>query len=174
MGLPVSHPAQLEFVASLKAQFPDYFVRKNVLEVGSLNINGSIRPFFEQCIYVGVDLGAGADVDVVARGEDLAYPNRSFDVVASCECFEHNPAWVATLKNMIRMSSGLVFFSCATTGRAEHGTRRTSPHDAPFCGDYYQNLTEQDFREAFDLSEFRQYAFSTNDQAHDLYFWGVK
>jgi len=174
LGLSLSHPAQIEFVASLKSQFPDYFVRKNVLEVGSLNINGSIRPFFEQCIYVGVDLGAGADVDVVARGEDLAYPDSSFDVVASCECFEHNPAWVKTFANMIRMSSGLVFFSCATTGRAEHGTRRTSPHDAPFCGDYYRNLTEQDFREAFDLSEFRQYAFTTNDQAHDLYFWGVK
>jgi SAM-dependent methyltransferase len=174
VGLPLSHPAQLEFVASLKAKFPDYFVRKNVLEVGSLNINGSIRPFFEQCIYVGVDLGAGADVDVVARGEDLAYPDGSFDVTVSCECFEHNPAWVATLKNMIRMSSGLVFFSCATTGRAEHGTSRTSPQDAPFCGDYYCNLTEDDVRQEIDLSVFKVYEFLTNDNAHDLYFWGLK
>ena len=170
----MSHPAQIEFVASLKSQFPDYFVRKNVLEVGSLNINGSIRPFFEQCIYVGVDLGAGTDVDVVARGEDLTNADSSFDVVASCECFEHNPDWVATLKNMIRMSSSLVFFSCATTGRAEHGTRRTSPHDAPFCGDYYRNLTEEDVRQEIDLSVFKVYEFISNDTVHDLYFWGVK
>jgi SAM-dependent methyltransferase len=172
--LPMSHQAQLDFVAELRSLFPDYFIRKEVLEIGSLNINGSIRPFFEQCVYVGVDLGEGRDVDVVARGEDLTYADGSFDVVASCECFEHNPEWVATLNNMIRMSKGLVFFSCATTGRPEHGTPRTSPHDAPFCGDYYRNLTEEDVTNAIDLSVFEDYQFLTNDMAHDLYFWGIK
>lgn len=170
----MSHQAQLNFVAIVRAMYPDYFVRKQVLEIGSLNINGSIRQFFEQCVYVGVDLGEGRDVDVVARGEDLTYADGSFDVVASCECFEHNPEWVATLNNMIRMSKGLVFFSCATTGRPEHGTPRTSPHDAPFCGDYYRNLTEEDVTNAIDLSVFEDYQFLTNDMAHDLYFWGIK
>jgi hypothetical protein len=170
----MSHQAQLDFVASLRFKFPEYFVGKKVLEVGSLNINGSIRPFFEQCTYVGVDLGEGADVDVVARGEDLTYDDGDFDVVASCECFEHNPEWVATLENMIRMASGLVLFSCATTGRKEHGTRRISPWDAPFCGDYYRNLTEEDVRQEIDLSVFKRYEFSTNSDCHDLYFWGIK
>ena len=170
----MSHQAQLDFVAIVRAMYPDYFIRKQVLEIGSLNINGSIRPFFEQCVYVGVDLGEGRDVDVVAKGEDLTYADGSFDVVASCECFEHNPEWVATLNNMIRMSSGLVFFSCATTGRPEHGTPRTSPHDAPFCGEYYRNLTEEDVKQAVDLSVFEDYQFLTNDKAHDLYFWGIK
>lgn len=170
----MAHPAQMAFVARLKDKFADYFISKNVLEVGSLNINGSIREFFEQCTYVGIDLGEGRDVDVVARGEDLTYPDNSFDVVASCECFEHNPEWVATLKNMIRMCSGLVFFSCATTGRAEHGTRRSNPNDAPFCGDYYRNLTEEDIRKEIDLSVFREGEFITNHDSHDLYFWGLK
>jgi hypothetical protein len=170
----MSHQAQLDFVASLRFKFPEYFVGEYVLEIGSLNINGSIRPFFEKCTYVGVDLGEGADVDVVARGEDLTYEDGAFDVVASCECFEHNPEWVATLKNMIRMASGLVFFSCATTGRKEHGTRRTSPQDAPFCGDYYANLTEEAVRREIDLSVFKRYEFSTNSDCHDLYFWGIK
>jgi hypothetical protein len=170
----MSHPAQIEFVSALKQKFPDYFVRKQVLEIGSLNINGSIRQFFEQCIYVGVDIGAGRDVDVIAKGEDLSYADGSFDVVASCECFEHNPQWAKTFDNMVRMSCGLVFFSCATTGRAEHGTRRTTPHDAPFCGDYYMNLTEEDVRSKCDLSAFKEYQFSTNEAACDLYFWGIK
>lgn len=170
----MSHQAQLDFVAGLKKKFPDYFVRKEVLEIGSLNINGSIRQFFEQCIYVGVDIGEGRDVDLVAKGENLAYLDDSFDVVASCECFEHNPEWAATLRNMIRMCGGLVFFSCATTGRPEHGTRRTSPQDAPFCGDYYRNLTEDDVRQEVDLSAFKVYEFISNDKAHDLYFWGIK
>ena len=170
----MSHPAQTEFVAALQKKFPDFFIRKNVLEVGSLNINGSIRQFFQQCNYVGVDLGAGRDVDVIAKGEDLSYADGSFDVVASCECFEHNPEWAKTFGNMVRMSCGLVFFSCATTGRAEHGTRRSNPHDAPFCGDYYRNLTEDDVRQEVDLSAFKVYEFISNDKAQDLYFWGMK
>ena len=87
---------------------------------------------------------------------------------------EHNENWEATFRNMIRMSSGLVFFSCATTGRPEHGTRRTSPSDAPFTLDYYKNLTEQDFRDKFTFDEFELYNFSTNNDPADLYFWGIK
>ena len=170
----MSHPAQMVFVEKVRATFPECFVRSTVLEIGSLNLNGSIRQFFQQCIYVGVDIGPGKDVDVVARGENLTYEDESFTVVASCECFEHNPEWVRTLENMIRMSSKLVFFTCATTGRAEHGTPRTNPHDAPYCGDYYRNLTEDDVRASIDLGAFKEYEFSVDNEAHDLYFWGIK
>jgi hypothetical protein len=72
------------------------------------------------------------------------------------------------------MSKTLVFFSCATTGRAEHGTRSSNPQDAPFCGDYYANITEQDVKSNCDLTSFLEYSFEVNEQAHDLYFWGVK
>lgn len=170
----MSHQAQLDFVAGLKQRFPEYFRKGRVLEVGSLDINGSVRQFFEDCDYTGVDLGEGKGVDLVARGEELDYFDGNFTVCLSCECFEHNPEWAATLRNMIRMSSGLVFFSCATTGRPEHGTRRTSPKDAPFCEDYYRNLTENDVRQEVDLSAFKVYEFISNDKAHDLYFWGIK
>lgn len=170
----MSHAAQIAFVASLKQKHPDLFTNKRVLEIGSLNINGTIRDFFSQCMYIGVDLGAGPCVDLIARGEDLAFRNGAFDVVCSCECFEHNPEWVRTFNNMVRMSNNLVFFSCATTGRAEHGTPHTTPKDAPFCTEYYRNLTEADFREHCDLSAFETYEFSTDDKAHDLYFFGIK
>jgi SAM-dependent methyltransferase len=170
----MSHQAQLDFVAGLKQRFPEYFKKGRVLEIGSLDINGSVREFFEDCDYTGVDLGEGKGVDLVAKGEELDYFDGNFTVCLSCECFEHNPEWAATLRNMIRMSSNLVFFSCATTGRPEHGTRRTSPQDAPFCGDYYRNLMEEDVRQAVDLSAFKAYEFISNDKAHDLYFWGIK
>lgn len=170
----MSHQSQLDFVKSVADRFPDYFTGKKVLEIGSLDINGSIRQFFKDCEYIGVDLGEGKGVDIVAKGEELTYPDNSFDVVASCECFEHNEEWEATFRNMIRMSNRIVFFTCATTGRHEHGTRRTSPSDAPFCGDYYRNLTEQDFRDKFSLEEFGEYQFINNPNPPDLYFWGIK
>ena len=170
----MSHPAQMNFVSNVQKRFPDLFSNTNVLEIGSLDINGSIRTFFTNCNYIGVDIGPGKGVDVVCAGQDLTYPDNSFDVVASCECFEHNPYWVDTFNNMIRMSRCLVFFSCATTGRNEHGTTRTSPSDAPYCGDYYANITEEDVRSKCDLSAFKEYEFSVDKNSHDLYFWGLK
>jgi len=41
----MSHPAEMEFVQSIKDKFPNNFTGKNVLEIGSLNINGTVRDF---------------------------------------------------------------------------------------------------------------------------------
>lgn len=172
----MAHIEQREFFTALRDRFPEYFSHRWVLEVGSLNINGTVRDFFTNCEYTGVDVGAGPGVDVVAHGEDLDYPDGAFDVCVSAECFEHNPQWLATFLNMTRMCSGLVAFTCATTGRAEHGTRRSEPGSSPLTADwdYYQNLNAEDFEYGCDLKAmFKEYEFSTNDQCHDLYFWGL-
>lgn len=173
----MSHKQQLDFVSDLRDKFPANFKEVKVLEIGSLDINGTIRIFFDHCDYIGCDIGPGPQVDIVSPGEILAFDDGYFDTVASCECFEHNPNWVATFKNMHRMTKvgGLVFFSCATEGRPEHGTTRTRPQDAPYCGDYYRNLTREDFEQEFDLfSMFSEFRFGRNHSTHDLYFYGVK
>jgi hypothetical protein len=174
----MSHPQQMNFVSSVKTKYTKYFTRTQVLEIGSLNINGSVRTFFENCNYIGVDVGAGPGVDVVARGEDLRYSDQLFDVTISTECFEHTAAWYEIFLNMIRMtkSQGLVVFTCASDGRAEHGTTRTTPNDAPFLKtDYYRNLNESDFVSKMNfLDVFDQWQFSVNEQSHDLYFYGIK
>jgi len=69
--------------------------------------------------------------------------------------------------------------TCATTGREEHGTERTTPKDSPLTiakgWNYYKNLTVDDFCDAFNLDEiFLNYEFSENLRSKDLYFWGVK
>jgi len=172
----MAHPEQREFFTAVQTMHPEYFVGADVLEIGSLNINGTVRDFFTACNYVGVDVASGPGVDVVAFGENLKYPDRAFHTVVSAECFEHNPEWRATFVNMARMSSGLVAFTCATTGRAEHGTRRSSPDSSPLTldWDYYQNLTAEDFKFSIDMHAlFDTFIFSTNPQSHDLYFWGI-
>ena len=170
----MSHQQQLDFVQSVKDQLPEYFKGTKVLEVGSLNINGSVRQFFEPDQYIGCDLGEGAGVDIVCRGHELPYPNESFDVVISCECFEHDRHWDKTFQKMVDLvrKGGLVIFSCATIGRPEHGTTRTSPADAPFTNDYYRNLREEDFNQF--KSSFDSYKFSQCLRPRDLYFWGLK
>lgn len=111
------------------------------------------------------------------EGQNVRMTKHSFDVAVSAECFEHNPHWQATFKNMTRLAKTAVIFTCASEGRPEHGTTRTTPQDSPFTleWDYYQNLTEQDFRQAFDLDAmFTQYEFEYNPVSCDLYFIGIK
>jgi SAM-dependent methyltransferase len=173
----MAHLEQRNFFNRLQTSSPEAFVAVRVLEIGSLNINGTVRDFFDAEDYVGVDVAPGPGVDVVSNGENLDYPDNSFDVAVSAECFEHNPEWVATFQNMWRMSRTYVIITSASDGRPEHGTRRSSPDSSPLTldWDYYRNLTEEDFREAFDLDAmFSDYFFEYNPLSCDLYFWGLK
>ena len=173
----MSHQSQLDFVSGVRDRFPEHFINSKVLEVGSLNINGTVRIFFKDCDYTGIDVGAGKDVDVVCAAHEFEAELNSFDTTISCECFEHDKYWVRSFKKMYDSTKhgGLVIFSCATTGRAEHGTTRTSPADAPFTNDYYRNLTIEDFEGAFDMDKmFSEYHFAGNEWPADLYFYGIK
>jgi SAM-dependent methyltransferase len=176
----MAHLEQKVYIKSIKDKFPHYFNNNKVLEVGSLNINGSIREFFDNCRYIGLDVSSGNGVDVICGGQNYNAPDNSYDVVCSAECFEHNPYWLETFQNMIRLckNDGLVLFTCATEGRPEHGTTRTTPQDSPLTvgigWDYYQNLTENDFIDNLDFnSYFKDYSFEVNQESHDLYFWGI-
>jgi len=196
----MAYTEQLDYVENVKKKMPEYFRNQKVLEVGSLNINGSVRPFFQDCDYLGIDVGEGPDVDLVCSGHEFIAPEGTYDVVTSNECFEHNPFWVETLKNMIFLckKGGLVIVTCTSDNFPEHGTRRTTQHDCPLTQNltyqiddlkfpwysYYQNLNEKDFRRALNFDEhFSSYEFtdiiadSLKDWApdiHSLGFWGIK
>jgi SAM-dependent methyltransferase len=177
----MAHPQQLQFVQVAAQHMADDFSGKRILEIGSYNVNGSIRPFFPGSTYVGADIIPGPDVDVVCPGEKLAESDETYDLTVSCECFEHNPQWRETFLNMYRMTKpgGVVVFTCATTGRLEHGTRRTLPGSSPgnqdVGWDYYKNLTARDFRSRIRFDElFREHFFTKNAASQDLYFIGRK
>lgn len=174
----MAHPQQRQFFERLQAQHPAIFDQVEVIEIGSLDINGSVRDFFGRSTrYVGVDLAAGPGVDLIGNGAEIDLPDNSFDVAVSAECFEHNPEWIATFANMIRMSRSYVVMTCASDGRPEHGTNRSNPGASPFTleWEYYRNLNQADFEQAFDLNAlFLEHSFEYNPQSHDLYFWGIK
>jgi SAM-dependent methyltransferase len=176
----MAHPTQTEFVGKFAELMPEFFSDCRVLEVGSLDINGSVRPLFRDCSYLGIDVGPGPGVDLVCQGQDYSGPDGSFDTVISCECMEHNPYWQETFQNMVRLCKpgGIVLMTCATLGSGEHGTARTTPRSSPNTvaagWTYYRNLTEGDFTSAFTLDRcFAAYGFWTNWLASDLYFAGV-
>ena len=177
----MAHPDQFEFVNLVRQQFPTFFEGVRVLEIGSLDINGSVRSIFAASSYTGVDVAAGPGVDEVCQGQLVSHPSGTFDVVISCECMEHNPFWVETVSNMFRMAKpgGLVIVSCATTGRAEHGTTRTSSGNSPLSigigWEYYRNVSIPAFKQAFNLDYWcEDYLLMPNWRNCDLYFVGVK
>jgi len=180
----MAHVNQQKYFERVKSRFPKYFSDVKVLDIGSLDINGNIKHFFNHPFYyVGVDLAEGKNVDVVSPGH-LYESGFLFDVVTSAECFEHDMYYARTLQNMVKLlkPNGLMIFTCASTGRPEHGTLRSSPSDAPLLqliddkwANYYKNLTEDDIRAVLDVNDiFIDYGFEYEPSTYDLYFWGIK
>lgn len=177
----MSHPQQLNYFSSLAFQYPEYFNNAKVVEIGSLNLNGSVRDIFLNCDYIGYDLKIGDGVDVAEQGQLISLETAYADTSISAECFEHNPFWVETFSNMLRLTrpGGMVTFSCATIGRQEHGTSRTSLNDAPFMEsvgwEYYRNLCSDDFCKTFYMEGwFDAYHFMHCPETYDLYFFGLR
>ncbi len=175
----MAHFQQLQFVHLAARHIAEDWRGLSVLEIGSADVNGSIRPFFAGSRYVGVDLEPGPGVDLVGSGEDVRLDDDSFDVTVSCECFEHNPAWCDTFLNMHRMTrpGGIVIVTCASRGRPEHGTTRTRPFDSPGTiargWNYYRNLNRADFEARIPIEKlFETHAFFRNEVSKDLYFVG--
>jgi SAM-dependent methyltransferase len=173
----MAHQEQIDFCKSVKELYPRYFESVDVLDIGSLDINGNNRYLFDNCNYWGIDIGEGKNVDQVVSGHEFK-SDKQFDVIISTECFEHDKYFGATLMNAVFLlkKGGLLLFSCAAPGRPEHGTTRTTKGDSPFTNDYYRNLSEDDIRDIL-MPEinFSTFHFQTRTEfPQDLYFYGIK
>lgn len=179
----MAHQEQKNFFSNVKSQFPDRFKNCNVLDVGSLDINGNNRYLFTNYTYTGIDIGPGPNVDIVSLGHEYK-SEELYDVVISSECFEHDRYYPKTIENCVKLTKpgGLFTFTCASIGRPEHGTLRTSPSDAPLLSEidlewanYYKNLSQDDIREVLNVDDiFETYYFEYSTVCFDLYFWGIK
>ncbi len=151
------------------------------MEVGSLDINGSVRQFFTDCFYHGIDLGEGPGVDEVAHVTQLDFssgPTDSpYDVIISTEALEHDARWAKSLQKMhaLLRHGGLLIITCAGPTRAEHGTARTDCGWAsPSTSDYYRNISTEDFSSVLPANLFSKAYLGYRSDHADLYFAGIK
>lgn len=114
---------------------------RTVVEIGSLNINGSIRDLFAGASeYTGIDIRAGAGVDIVADAV-LWRPPQPVDLVVCCEVLEHTAAAAGIVQaaaSYLR-PGGAVIITAAGPGRASH-----SWNGGPLTGaEYYAPVTKE-------------------------------
>lgn len=169
MHIPVE-----EFVRGMAQISPKHFENQRVLEVGSRDINGSIRGLFLNCDYTGLDLTPGPGVDKVCHVVDLDEPDESYGTVVSTEALEHDRLWKHSLKKMQRLvkPGGVLILSFASNGRPEHGTSAHDPASSPATNDWYHNISPNEFCEAVDLDQF--YYFILESEPGDVRFFGMK
>ena len=105
----------------LSKSYPTHFNNCSVIEFGSLNINGTVRKFFKDCDFIGVDWRSGPCVDLISLAHAFEWEDK-FDTVISCQMLEHDPYWKKSLDKMISLVKeyGILILSWGGANCAPH------------------------------------------------------
>lgn len=109
-----------------KESITDIMIKgKAVLEVGSYDVNGSVRPFIESLgvkSYLGIDFIDGPMVDKVVNAENLVkkFGKNKFDIVISTEMLEHAENWRECVNNMKSVTKDLLIITTRGPGFPLH------------------------------------------------------
>jgi len=115
------HISSLEHVQALVCQHLDRAQSLSIIDIGSYDVNGSYKQFFDasRWHYTGVDLSAGPNVDVVLESPyRLPFASHSVDVIVSGQAFEHVEFFWLTWLEMVRVlkPGGFIFLVAPSRG----------------------------------------------------------
>lgn len=107
--------------------FANFYLLENqnykILDVGSYDVNGSMRPVFEPYgEYIGLDIEEGNNVDLVGDLYNFPLEDNSVDIIVSSSCFEHAKLFWVTFNEMVRVlkTGGLIYINTPSRG-SYHG-----------------------------------------------------
>ena len=102
-------------------------VAKRAIEIGSLNVNGTVRPIVQSLgisEYIGIDFREGKDVDIICDAENIVekFGKESFDIVISTNFLEHSENWkkaISNIKNICK-KRGIMLHTTVSKGYGLH------------------------------------------------------
>lgn len=101
-------------------KFVSEFVNPVIVEIGSQNVNGSIRDIAPPSKYVGLDFQNANGVDIVLTDPySFPLPDQYADIVVTSSCFEHSELfWLSFLEGVrILKPNGLFYINAPSTGK---------------------------------------------------------
>jgi SAM-dependent methyltransferase len=118
------HPSSLincrAFFTAYSESIAKLYAKPKVLEIGSQNINGSIRECCPSSFeYTGVDFVEGNGVDIVLSDPySLPFPDEEFHIVVTNSCLEHSEMFWLIYLEMLRVisPSGLLYVNVPSNG----------------------------------------------------------
>ena len=173
---------------------PSEVAGRRILEVGSYDVNGSIRRIWETwepTEYVGVDIISGPGVDIVCSSDDIVtkFGENRFDIVVSTEMLEHARNWRVAISNIKRICKcgGVILITTRSFGGPYHSWPydfwRYEKHDMKAIFSDYEILVLEsdtndpgvflkarkpiDFRER-DLSQYELYNIVSGRRCIDI------
>jgi SAM-dependent methyltransferase len=125
LGQSEMHPSVIEFIGN--ALEPKEIRGAQILEVGSRDVNGSVRPMIEahgSDHYFGIDIQAGPRVDRIMDAADLPGPFKAgaFDLLISTEMLEHAEDWRGAIEGMKKAVApgGILLLTTRSPGFPHH------------------------------------------------------
>ncbi len=137
-----------------------FLYHERVIELGSRNVTGSIRPLVAGAVpskYIGVDWRDGPGVDEVCLAHELIdkYPQGWFGAVLSASMLEHDPHWRKSLEVMhwLLADLGILLLSWGAANNPEHEV--DSAPDGKFHARPARRVVQALKKLGFHIQEFR-------------------
>lgn len=114
------HVGNVQWLRDLDGRYATSGAR--LLELGSLNVNGTARSHIEAREWVGIDIVAGGGVDIVCPAKETTFAEESFDIILCTSMLEHDPDWRESLTHNLPWLApgGLLFLSWGAEGNTRH------------------------------------------------------
>ena len=140
------HLGNRDFLNDMSTKYPGNFNGAKVLELGSLDLNGTARDHFSGCQYTGIDIVPGKDVDVVVAAKNTIFLPDQFDTLITMSMFEHDPTWKQSFAHNLQWlrSGGLLIACWGAEGNLHHGPEPWKPVPAQIMWNFTKTLPIRD------------------------------
>lgn len=114
------HPTAMAGAAEFFLKYSGEFVEPTIVEIGSQDVNGSLREVAPPCKYVGLDFQPAKGVDIVLE-DAYHFPleDNYAHIVITSSCFEHSEMFWLTFLEGVRIlkDNGLFYINAPSRGQ---------------------------------------------------------